>query len=159
MAAKKLYYALGTAALIYLLLKPTKMLAKITDENKHRECDNHGCGHFGASRGSRDHKGVDIVTVPGQAILSPITGKVVRIAYPYASDLSYKGLLLENDKYVVKIFYINPTIAIGSQVTAGQKIAEAQDIAAKYSPGMTNHAHIEVYDKQGNLLNPTNLFT
>ena len=59
-----------------------------------RKSDKWGQGHFGAPRGSRKHNGIDIVTQLGTPILSPIEGKVIRISYPYASDMSFTGLLL-----------------------------------------------------------------
>lgn len=154
---KKIYYIAGAALLILLLMK-NKALASVTKNQKLRDCDPFGCGNFGAPRGTRKHNGIDLIVSPGQDIFSPITGKVTRIAYPYASDLSYKGLEIVNEQYKVKIFYINPTVAIPSVVTAGQKIAEAQNIAAKYGSTMTNHVHFEVRNALNQVIDPTNLF-
>ena len=153
------YIAGAVILLVLVTAKANRAFAALTPAMKFRGSDPFGNGTFGASRdgGTRSHNGVDVVATPGQAILSPISGKVVRIAYPYATDHSYTGLVIENGSYTVKIFYITPTIAIGSKVSAGQKIAVAQNLAAKY-PGIINHVHIEVYDSKGKLLNPTNLF-
>jgi|SRR5690606_17569600 len=159
MAVKKIYYIGGAAAILLLLMKSNKAFATITKPNQNiRGCDPLGCGSFGASRNGHIHQGIDIVATPGQDIHSPITGKVTRIAYPYASDLSYKGLEIVNEKYKIKIFYIFPTVAIPSVVTAGQKIATAQNISAKHGAAMTNHVHIEVRNSLNKLIDPTNLF-
>ncbi len=47
-----------------------------------------GDGHYGASRsnGTRKHAGVDLEVSPGQIINAPFKAKIIREAYPYASD-------------------------------------------------------------------------
>ena len=42
-----------------------------------RGADPQGAGHYGASRGTRLHTGIDIQSVPGQEILSPVNGTAV----------------------------------------------------------------------------------
>lgn len=78
-----------------------------------RKSDKWGQGHYGASRGSRSHNGIDIVAQLGTPVLSPIEGKVIRITYPYASDLTFTGLLLQgtgaHQGIEVKIFYMKPS--------------------------------------------------
>jgi murein DD-endopeptidase MepM/ murein hydrolase activator NlpD len=113
-----------------------------------RKNDKWGKGHYGAPRGNRNHNGVDIVTQLGKDVLSPIEGKVIRVSYPYANDLSYTGLLLEGSGshkgYEIKIFYMKPLPNIvGKPVKPGQKIGSAQSLLSKY-PGITNHIHIEI---------------
>lgn len=138
-----------------------KAFSKITDNQKLRDCDPFGCGSFGASRGTRSHAGIDIVSFPNQSILSPITGTVTRFPYPYGGDLSYTGIEIINSDYKIKMFYVSPVVAIGSNVSAGQVVAKSQNISAKYGAGMTNHVHLEVYIKSGSnwvLIDPTNLF-
>ncbi|QEE49636.1 M23 family metallopeptidase [Flavobacterium alkalisoli] len=158
MGYKKILYIGGGIALIALLMKGNKAFAALTPNQQLRGCDPLGCGHFGAPRGTRTHQGIDIIATPGQDILSPITGKVNRIAYPYASDMSYKRLEIENEQYTVKIFYIAPAVPVGSVVMAGSKIAVAQNISAKHGASMINHVHIEVRNALGKLIDPTTLF-
>ena len=108
-----------------------------------------GHGHFMASRsgGSRQHKGIDYEVVKGQAIYSPISGKVTRTAQPYANDKKYSGIVIQNNRYVVKIFYMKTDLSlIGQNVVVGQKIGLAQSISEKYSSAMKDHIHIEVYE-------------
>lgn len=159
---KKHWYILGTITAL-LIMSTKKTFAKATDNNIIRGCDGFGCGSFGASRsgGTRSHIGVDFITTPGQNIFSPIEGEITRYPYPYGSDLSYTGIEIVNKTYKVKIFYVAPTVLIGGEVKAGQKIAVSQNIAAKYGSSMTNHIHVEVYKKVNNtwgLIDPTNLF-
>lgn len=128
-----------------------KAFAKPTSTGAIRLCDTHGCGTYGAKRGNRIHQGEDYKVAPGENVYSPITGKITRIAYPYASDMSYKGVEIKSEDYTVKIFYMQLTVAVGTVVAAGSKIGVAQNIAAKYSPGMQNHIHVEVRDRSGQL--------
>ena len=148
---KKSILIASAVAIIYFM-NSNKAFGKPTLSGTIRGCDKHGCGNFGASRGGRDHQGEDYSCSPGTAILSPICGKVTRIAYPYASDLSYKGLEIVNSEYSAKIFYMAPSIAIGTTVVKGQVIGTAQNIASKYSAGMVNHIHVEIRNAKGKLI-------
>ena len=113
-----------------------------------RKSDKWGQGHFGAPRGTRKHNGIDIVTQLGTPVLSPIEGKVIRISYPYASDMSFTGLLIEgigvHQGLEIKIFYMKPISGIVNKIVKpGQKIGTSQSLLNKY-PGITNHIHIEI---------------
>lgn len=119
--------------------------------------DSYGSGAFGASRGGRNHAGIDVVALEGETIFSPIDGTFKRLAPPYLNDSRYSGMVINNSTYEIKIFYIKNTIAVGKIVKAGQPIAVAQNISKKYGTGMINHVHIEVR-KNGKLIDPTNLF-
>ncbi|MET1257575.1 peptidoglycan DD-metalloendopeptidase family protein [Aliikangiella maris] len=115
---------------------------------KVRKKDKWGGGQYGASRGKRQHFGLDITANPGQDILSPIEGKIIRISYPYANDLKFTGLLINGSGahtgIEVKIFYLSPAPGvINKSVTPGEKIGNAQALTTKY-PGITNHVHIEI---------------
>ncbi|MGQ2982128.1 peptidoglycan DD-metalloendopeptidase family protein [Flavobacterium sp.] len=157
--AKSYYYIAGAIVAIYLLtMKTGKAFSAPTASGDQRLCDTHGCGSFGASRGSRKHSGIDYIAAPGENIYSPISGKVTRFPYPYAGNTIYKGIQIENDKYIVKIFYMVASLPAGAYVATGQKIGVAQNIAAKYSQGMTNHVHFEIWDKAtGKVIDPTKL--
>jgi murein DD-endopeptidase MepM/ murein hydrolase activator NlpD len=157
---KKHWLIIATITAIYIM-GTKKAFSKVVSSQKIRDCDPFGCGSFGASRGSRKHKGIDIISTPNQLIASPISGEITRFPFPYGNDLSYTGIEIVNTTHKVKMFYVKPIVAIGKKVFAGEIIAKSQDIAAKYSPKMTNHVHVEVYKKSGNnwiLIDPTNLF-
>lgn len=157
---KKKHIIIGASAiLIYLLMSNSnKAFAKPTASNKIRQCDPFGCGTYLASRGNRKHEGEDYSISPGESVFSPISGTVTRIAYPYASDMSYKGVEIKNDELTVKIFYMVTTAKIGSTVKAGDLIGTAQNIAAKYGSTMVNHIHVEIRNKEGKLIQPSTLF-
>ena len=107
--------------------------------------DSHGDGHFLSSRGERFHRGLDLVVVPDEAIVSPIKGKVVRMAFPYARDPKWKGLFIKGEHYWVKIFYIRPfDFIVQTKVKAGEIIGVTQDIRNKYDSGMLPHIHLAV---------------
>ncbi len=82
----------------WLKLPGSKRFHSIGKQNKIRS-DGYGDGRFGASRdqGKRQHEGIDLVVTPGESILSPITGKIVRYAYPYPDDSRYSGVHIQND--------------------------------------------------------------
>ena len=147
-----------SAILSILLLKKmaTTKFLKITQSNKKRGCDVKGCGHFGASRGDRKHNGLDIVTIAGEPIYAPVSGKVVRHSFPYSDDLKYTGLLLENSDLKIHIWYFKPIVSAGTTVKAGDILGYAQDLTKKYK-GITNHVHLEVKDQKGKLINPETL--
>ena len=68
--------------------------------------DRWGQGHYGASRGSRTHNGIDYVLHCGTTVLSPVEGTVTKIGYPYSDDLSYKYIqITSEDGFQHRIFY------------------------------------------------------
>ena len=117
------------------MLNPTGKSVRIVDPQGH--------GQYGARRsGGRFHRGVDYVCKPGQQVVSPISGVVVRYARPYAKG-EFQGLLIQGPHIAVKLFYLVPSVLPGRQVAQGSVIGVAQDISKKY-PGMIPHIHIEV---------------
>ncbi len=122
--------------------------------------DGRGEGYFGAKRGHGPHQGVDIVVKPGQVVVSPVNGKVVRTnVRPYGDDSKYGGVEIESeDGHRIKMFYVTPNIPTGTRVKAGEPVGTAQDISQKYPDRgkgpMTPHVHVEVR-KDGEIINPT----
>lgn len=143
---KKTPLIIALAVAIYFLTMNTKSFSRPTKSGHTRNCDPMGCGHFGASRGNRKHDGEDYVTAPGESILAPISGKITRIAYPYANDLSFKGIEIKGTTHTAKLFYMNPTAIIGAHVRAGEVVGVAQNIAGKHGNGMINHVHVEIIE-------------
>ena len=108
-----------------------------------RGLDKHGSGEYGAGRGGRLHRGADYICIPGQEVVSPITGTIIRIAKPYKGD-DYSGLLIRNSNVEIKLFYLKPSPRIvGISVKIGDVIGTAQDISKKY-PGMIPHVHLQI---------------
>jgi len=134
--------------------------------------DDWGKGHFGADRKDKNnkkykHKGVDIVTTPGETVSSPVNGTYVRSATPYTDDPRYSGAVIKaDDGSEVKVLYISPVPGLkpGDKVEAGKTpLGTSQDIVKKY-PGsakrgpITNHVHIQV-KKDGQFIDPTEAIT
>lgn len=118
--------------------------------------DGWGQGSYGAPRGNRSHSGVDLVCVPKQVILAPITGTVVREAFPYAGDLKWAGCLIVGDQIEVKMFYMRLYHHLRKDLpqhcTMGMPIGLAQDISSRYNHKpeavdfgeMIPHVHLEM---------------
>lgn len=125
--------------------------------------DTNGKGHFGASRGERDHKGYDLLNeVVGSNVTSPISGKITRVMNVYKDNSEFVGVEIIgtygiNTPVMVKMFYVqllSDTI-VGSEVERGSTIGVQQDIAKHWGGGMKNHVHLELYIN-GKLKNPKN---
>jgi len=122
----------------------------------HRTTDKHGSGSYGAARGDRSHRGIDYAAYPGSTLLSPVSGLVNRIGYPY-SRLGPKGdyQLIEiqvDDQTMAKFFYLDPLVQPGRKVMRGQPLGIVQDLGKVY-PGITNHFHLEIWI-EGQHVNP-----
>lgn len=120
-----------------------------------RGTDSWGSGVFGASRGGRQHAGLDFVAVVGDDVVAPFTGSVVHvgIAYPGSTlgsvhiqgDAEFNG-------WRAKLLYVRTDAGLlGRRVLAGDRIGDAQDVAAYWAekePGhvgtMVNHIHLEI---------------
>jgi peptidoglycan LD-endopeptidase LytH len=123
-----------------------------------RDVDAFGSGHFGASRdgGKREHEGVDYVIAPGAVVHAPISGEVARLGYAYRGEGGYRVVEIVNSETKVKarVLYVAPSVEVGDVVVAGQEIGTAQDLNARY-PGITNHVHVELRDRQQQLIDAT----
>jgi len=111
--------------------------------------DSQGSGDFGSLRGSRTHRGRDYLVMPGQPVISFISGEIKRIAYPYSGTQEYMGVVISNGPIECKVFYIEPDFKKGRSVKIGDRIGIAQDISKRYpakQPGgaMTPHVHVEI---------------
>ena len=124
-----------------------------------RGTDDHGSGHYGASRGSRTHNGIDYKVPVGADVLSPTDGIVTKIGYPYGDDLSFRYVEITcDDELKHRIFYVRNDLCIvkGVKVLEGGIIGTCQDLTNRY-PGITPHVHYEVKDQDGNFIDPDSL--
>ncbi len=126
-----------------------------------RECDAWGCGHFGASRGTHTHRGLDFAVEPNENIYAPFPCKVIRHGYPYANDLEYRLIEIQGTgaykDYKAKLMYVKDLPEVGSLFNEKDVICKADNISKKYSSSMVNHVHFELYAK-GSLINPEIFF-
>lgn len=119
-----------------------------------RKCDEHGCGEFGASRGERDHTGVDLACVPGQRAFSPVSGKVTKLGHTYKDDLSFRYVQVTSGGYDYRVFYIEPCVRAGDEIMYGDVLGNQQPLRGRY-PRITEHVHFEIKDGHGNYVDPT----
>jgi hypothetical protein len=114
-----------------------------------RRADKWGRGVYGASRdhGKKKHKGADYECEPGQDIIAPVGGVIVRESRPYPHPdwfSRYSGLIIENKYMEIRMFYLEPVRSlIGKTVNAGDLVGIAQDISIRY-PDMMPHIHLEI---------------
>ncbi len=109
-----------------------------------RGTDGFGSGSYGARRGDHIHKGVDYICIPGQMVVMPIAGVILREARPYANDSRWSGVLIKGKNAEIKMFYLSPDKTLfGQNLNEGAMIGIAQDISKKY-PGITPHIHLEI---------------
>lgn len=123
-----------------------------------RKCDEYGCGHFGASRGSRTHEGVDLICPPGKEVASGVYGEVTKLGYTYEDDPRFRYVQVTaslNRKHChFRFFYVEPALKVGDRVDPGKVIGKVQSLQDRY-PGITDHCHFEIHDMHGNVINPT----
>ena len=106
--------------------------------------DSMGDGHYGAKRVNRRHTGVDYLCEPGQPIVMPIDGILVRKAKPYAEG-ELSGVAIQADKMDMKMFYFKPhDDLIGKYILQGEEIGIAQDVSEKHGHKMFPHVHLEI---------------
>jgi len=131
--------------------------------------DNEGSGAFRAPRKHGPHKGVDVLTTPGDAVTSPIDGKIVRHGIVYGDKETMDGQgrqyyhveIEGSGKYTgmtIRIFYIelNSRLATGTLVKAGQsKLGLSDDVRTRYGSKMKPHVHIEVDWRGEKKIDPT----
>lgn len=125
----------------------------------YRKCDGYGCGHFGASRGSREHFGVDMACPPGTEVGSPVRGQVTKLGHAYEDDLSFRYVQIVAEIYQFRIFYVDPAVAVGDYVEIGDTLGLSQSLYGRYpakrTGQMTNHVHFEIRNQSGDMIDPT----
>ena len=106
--------------------------------------DSKGDGHYLAPRGNRLHEGVDYIVTPGENILMPFDGYLIREARPYA-DGDMSGCVLQSKDCTLKVFYMEPFLHLrGAFLKCGTVIGKAQDIRTHWGSSMTPHLHVQV---------------
>jgi len=118
-----------------------------------RTSDSWGQGHYGASRGKRDHNGKDFACYPMSLIYPEKEGTVTKIGYPYGDDLSFRYIEIKdaNDDYA-RYFYVEPTgaIEVGERVYHSTILGHSQKLGERYS-GITEHIHFETFYLQNGI--------
>ncbi len=130
--------------------------------------DGGGRGNYGAPRRGRRHKGLDLISYPGQEIRSPIDGivKTTRAA----SDKKLLGTKIigtgDFEGYQSLMFYVYPFKHLrGTEVKKGDVVAVQQDLSKNnntfsesggdYSESVGDHVHFDVRSMGNKKFNPT----
>lgn len=129
-----------------------------------RGSDDNGIGTYGATRGNRQHFGIDLITPTNKTITlyAPISGKITA-GSPYGipkltatgwdvdQGFSIYGQAgTEYEGYKAQVFYSVRTAKLGTIVNIGDPVAHTiYDMYSAYSKtegtkGMTNHVHYQV---------------
>ncbi len=116
-----------------------------------------GDGRYGASRGSRRHRGVDLECRPGLVLHAELYGKVTKHGYCYRDDPAWRYIEVtdvEGSRH--RFFYVEPLVVVGEYVDPMTGLGIAQDITNRYpGQGMTAHVHFEVITSSGEYIDPT----
>jgi hypothetical protein len=108
--------------------------------------DQAGDGRYGSRRdgGRRRHQGLDFVAPPGGLVFAPCDGTIGEPGICYRDDPRYHYVRIHTWWAEIRVLYVTPELAVGAEVEPGRVIGRAQDVAAKHSPLMVNHVHLEV---------------
>lgn len=121
-----------------------------------RGIDAKGGGHYGASRGGRIHRGVDLTCESKTPVGSPVRGKVTKLGWPYAGNFNIRYVEITSEAYRYRVFYVSPTVAVGDTVELGDIIGASQSLKHLH-PGITDHVHLEIKDLEHRFIDPTPL--
>ena len=106
-----------------------------------------GQPHHGARRarlGGVYHTGIDFMTVPGDPILSPVTG-MVKYVVPHIHGLD--TIVIESEYVTVRILYVNGSLPAGTPVLQGQPITTAGNLSVRRRyHGVPNHVHMTILE-------------
>ena len=119
-----------------------------------RKCDAQGCGHYGAPRGGRIHRGVDLACEAKTPVGSPVRGVVTKLGWPYVGNMDIRYVQVSSEEYRFRVMYVSPTVAVGDTVEIGDILGASQSLKHLY-PGITDHVHLEVKDPDGKYVDPT----
>jgi murein DD-endopeptidase MepM/ murein hydrolase activator NlpD len=149
----QLLLVLGGAVYLFASRMKTYLLPPVLPARMRN--DAMGLGHFGAPRGDRTHKGLDIIAAPGATVRAPLAGVVKRIGYVYAGNFDFQFVEIEGDNGdLARVMYVTPLPGIVRRaVNRGDAIGTAQPIAAHHGGGMINHVHLEL-KRSGNFIDP-----
>lgn len=135
----------------------------LTIKPPERGTDNHGSGAYLASRGNREHRGIDLACYPDSIICAIRPGSVTKIGYPYdpakhpdKAHLRYVEIT-DPAGNALRYFYVQPAVQVGDIIETGQGLGTSQQLSGIY-PGITDHVHFEV-KRDRNYLDPRNFLT
>lgn len=111
-----------------------------------RGSDKHGSGNYGAPRGTRTHKGMDISAAPLSTVFSPVKGTVTKLGRVYSdeSKKDYRYVQITDEEDIQhRVFYVDPLVVVGQTVSHKDAIGKVQNLGLIYSD-IINHVHYEI---------------
>ena len=122
--------------------------------------DQGGYALVGARRKSKTgtyylHRGTDYLNRAGAQVLAPISGEVISVSR--MSNKPFNFIEIKNASGVTaRIFYVNPTVTKGSNVTQKFLIGTSQNLHVEggYPASVSNHVHVEYRTQEGHSLSP-----
>lgn len=121
-----------------------------------------GHGYYGAKRGTRKHKGVDVLSTAGEPTMAPFAGVITKYGWVYKNHKAGKEKMryVEITGPVYRTWLMYSTLAkkIGDRIFEGEVYGVAQDVSEYWGGSMRNHIHIQVW-KHGLLTDPEPLLT
>lgn len=116
-----------------------------------------GHGYYGAKRGTRKHKGVDVLSTPGEPCLAPFAGVITKYGYVYKNPKAGKPKMryveITGPVYRTWLMYSTLTARVGDRIFEGEVYGKAQDVSGYWGGSMRNHIHMQVW-KNGLLTDP-----
>lgn len=109
--------------------------------------DKCGDGKFGSRRGSRKHRGVDILCKGGSTIIAIVAGIVTKSRGIVYTDSNYHTYVEIQDIFgrYLRYMYVAGRVKRGSVVKEGQVIGISQSLQNRYkNKGMDDHIHLEL---------------
>ncbi|XP_028905808.1 leukocyte cell-derived chemotaxin-2 [Ornithorhynchus anatinus] len=114
-------------------------------QNKIRGNDKYGSGSYGAPRGKRVHKGVDVLCSDGSTVLAPFSGVIQSQAKPYGNGNAIDdGIRMTGGGNCVLMFYIKPKKYKGN-IKKGEILGQLLPMQRVY-PKILSHVHIQNCD-------------
>jgi RHS repeat-associated protein len=168
-----------TAHSAYMINEATELATDAIDGDKAKEgrltnptgggirSDDAGDGAYGASRGQRPHLGIDLESVDGQTVKSPVDGVATNFIgatseYPMVHITpTDKSLRID----LIRILYVDSPAGVEAwnpyTVSAGQKIGTAANLQGLgYGNRVTPHVHLQVRDSvSGGWIDPAPFFS
>lgn len=122
-----------------------------------RGADQYGSGAWGAPRGGRKHRGIDLACCKDAQVYAPISGTVTKLGYPYGAEAKRHLRYVEvtdSEGHRHRVMYVLPVVKLGDSVDKDvTEIGIAQGLTDVY-PGIRDHVHYEIIDKQGRYIDP-----
>ncbi len=122
-----------------------------------------GKGHYGAPRGSRQHYGLDLQSIDGQDIISPVSGSAINSSFVNSKGITIPTIvIIPTDANLgfnkLEILYVGPVEGGWRNISGGDVIGQSVNLQSLgYPTNVGPHVHVQMkLDKAR--INPTPYF-